>query len=401
MFTSGTTGDPKGVMLTHRNLTANVEGITQYITVARSSRLLSILPLSHMYEQMGGLFMTLYSGGSVTYPTSRQPTVLSRTMRERKITTMLLVPQALELLMNGIEREVSRQGKERLWARLLSIAERIPFGLRRHVFRTVHKQFGGKLDLIVSGGAALDGDLGRKWELLGVKVLQGYGATEASPVISNHTMDERRPESTGRPLPNVQVRISEQGEILVKGENVTPGYYNAPEETAKAFEDGWYKTGDLGYFDDDGFLHIQGRIKDMIVLSSGQNVYPQDIQSILARHPSVVDTVVVGLPRGASVEVHAVLILNDPNAARQAVDWTNSQLAEHQRVRGFTVWPNEDFPRTPHAQGTEPGRHRRHPSRRRPIGASDTPAHPHLAWRRSRPAPDRRGGEPAAACGGR
>ena len=346
MFTSGTTGDPKGVMLTHRNLTANIEGISQYISVDSSSRLLSILPLSHMYEQMGGLFFTLHSGASVTYPTSRQPTVLSRTMRERKITTMLMVPQALELLMNGIEREVIRQGKERLWKKLLKVAERTPFGLRRHLFRTVHKQFGGKLDLIVSGGAPLDRDLGRKWEMLGIKVLQGYGATEASPVISNHTMDERRPDSTGRPLPNVQVKISEQGEILVKGDNITPGYYNAPEETAKAFEDGWYKTGDLGYFDKDGFLHIQGRVKDMIVLSSGQNVFPQDIQTILVKHPNVKDAVVVGLPKGTSVEVHAALILDDPNTAREAVDWTNSQLAEQQRVRGFTVWPDEDFPRT-------------------------------------------------------
>ena len=346
MFTSGTTGDPKGVMLTHRNLTANIEGISQYISVDSSSRLLSILPLSHMYEQMGGLFFTLHSGASVTYPTSRQPTVLSRTMRERKITTMLMVPQALELLMNGIEREVIRQGKERLWKKLLKVAERTPFGLRRHLFRTVHKQFGGKLDLIVSGGAPLDRDLGRKWEMLGIKVLQGYGATEASPVISNHTMDERRPDSTGRPLPNVQVKISEQGEILVKGDNITPGYYNAPEETAKAFEDGWYKTGDLGYFDKDGFLHIQGRVKDMIVLSSGQNVFPQDIQTILVKHPNVKDAVVVGLPKGTSVEVHAALILDDPNTAREAVDWTNSQLAEQQRVRGFTIWPDEDFPRT-------------------------------------------------------
>ena len=346
MFTSGTTGDPKGVMLTHRNLTANIEGISQYISVDSSSRLLSILPLSHMYEQMGGLFFTLHSGASVTYPTSRQPTVLSRTMRERKITTMLMVPQALELLMNGIEREVIRQGKERLWKKLLKVAERTPFGLRRHLFRTVHKQFGGKLDLIVSGGAPLDRDLGRKWEMLGIKVLQGYGATEASPVISNHTMDERRPDSTGRPLPNVQVKISEQGEILVKGDNITPGYYNAPEETAKAFEDGWYKTGDLGYFDKDGFLHIQGRVKDMIVLSSGQNVFPQDIQTVLVKHPSVKDAVVVGLPKGTSVEVHAALIVDDPNTTREAVDWTNSQLAEQQRVRGFTVWPDEDFPRT-------------------------------------------------------
>ena len=346
MFTSGTTGDPKGVMLTHRNLTANIEGISHYITVDSSSRLLSILPLSHMYEQMGGLFFTLHSGASVTYPTSRQPTVLSRTMRERKITTMLMVPQALELLMNGIEREVVRQGKERLWKKLLKVAERTPFGLRRHLFRTVHKQFGGKLDLIVSGGAPLDRDLGRKWEMLGIKVLQGYGTTEASPVISNHTMVERRPDSTGRPLPNVQVKISEQGEILVKGDNITPGYYNAPEETAKAFEDGWYKTGDLGYFDKDGFLHIQGRVKDMIVLSSGQNVFPQDIQTVLVKHPSVKDAVVIGLPKGTSVEVHAALILSDPDSAKQAVDWANSQLAEQQRVRGFTVWPDEDFPRT-------------------------------------------------------
>ena len=346
MFTSGTTGDPKGVMLTHRNLTANIEGISHYISVDSSSRLLSILPLSHMYEQMGGLFFTLHSGASVTYPTSRQPTVLSRTMRERKITTMLMVPQALELLMNGIEREVIRQGKERLWKKLLKVAERTPFGLRRHLFRSVHKQFGGKLDLIVSGGAPLDRDLGRKWEMLGIKVLQGYGSTEASPVISNHTMDERRPDSTGRPLPNVQVKISEQGEILVKGDNITPGYYNAPEETAKAFEDGWYKTGDLGYFDKDGFLHIQGRVKDMIVLSSGQNVFPQDIQTVLVKHPSVKDAVVIGLPKGTSVEVHAALILSDPDSAKQAVDWSNSQLAEQQRVRGFTVWPDEDFPRT-------------------------------------------------------
>ena len=346
MFTSGTTGDPKGVMLTHRNLTANIEGISQYIFCDPSSRLLSILPLSHMYEQMGGLFVTLYYGASVTYPTSRQPTVLSRTMRERKITIMLLVPQGLELLMNGIEREVARQGREALWNKLLKIAERLPFRLRRRLFRRVHKQFGGKLDFIVSGGAALDPDLGRKWELLGVKIVQGYGATEASPVISNHTIEGRRHDSTGRPLPNVEVRISEAGEILVRGENVTPGYWRAPEETAKAFDGDWYKTGDLGYFDDEGFLHIQGRMKDMIVLPSGQNVFPEDVQAVLTKHPRVKDATVVGLTRGSSVEVHAALILEDAGAAQEAVAWTNGQLAEQQRIRGFTVWSDEDFPRT-------------------------------------------------------
>ena len=346
MFTSGTTGDPKGVMLTHRNLTANIEGVSQYITCNPSSRLLSILPLSHMYEQLGGLFIVLYHGASVTYPTSRQPTVLARTMRERGITIMLLVPQALELLMNGIEREVKRQGREALWDRLLRIAEATPFPLRRLLFRRVHKQFGGKLDFIVSGGAALDQDLGRKWELLGVKIVQGYGTTEASPVISNHSLRERRLDSAGRPLPNVEVKISSDGEILARGDNITPGYWRAPEETAAAFDGDWYKTGDLGFFDHKGFLHVQGRKKDMIVLPNGQNVFPDDIQAVLAKHPNVTDATVVGLTRGSSVEVHAALILDDADTAQEVVSWTNGQLAEQQRIRGFTVWAEEDFPRT-------------------------------------------------------
>ena len=350
MFTSGTTGDPKGVMLTHRNLLANIEGVCQYINCPPESRLLSILPLSHMYEQMGGLFIALRSGASVTYPTSRQPTVLSRTMRERKITILLLVPQGLELLMNGIEREVRRQGKEALWNKLLKVAEKTPFGLRRKLFRRVHQQFGGKLDFIVSGGAALDYDLGRKWELLGVKIIQGYGTTEAAPVISNHTIHERRFDSTGRPLPNVEVKISEDGEIMARGDNITPGYWRAPEETAAVFDGDWYLTGDLGFFDEEGFLHVKGRKKDMIVLPSGQNVFPDDIQAILVKHPGVKDAAVVGLEQGSSVEVHAALLLDEPEdasaTAQEAVAWANGQLAEQQRIRGFTVWPEEDFPRT-------------------------------------------------------
>ena len=157
---------------------------------------------------------------------------------------------------------------------------------------------------------------------------------------------ERRPDSVGRPLPNVEVRISEEGEIWARGDNISPGYWNAPEQTAATFQDGWYKTGDLGYFDDEGFLHIRGRMKDMIVLPSGQNVYPDDIQAVLNRHPNVTDSAVVGLTRGSSVEVHAALILNDPEDAETIVAWANAQLAEQQRVRGFTVWPDEDFPRT-------------------------------------------------------
>ena len=346
MFTSGTTGDPKGVMLTHTNLMANLEAANQFIPGKPSYRLLSILPLSHMFEQMGSLFMGLRCGANITYPTSRQPTILFRTMQERKVTTLLLVPQALDLFMKGIEREVRRQGKERLWRIMLSIARYIPFRLRRLLFKQVHKRFGGSLDFIVSGGAALDPELGAKWKLLGIKVIQAYGATEASPVISSHTLKNPQFDSAGLPVPGVEVRISDEGEILVQGPNITPGYWEASEKTATAFQDGWYKTGDQGLIDEEGYLQIKGRTKDMIVLPNGQNVFPEDIEAVLRKHPAVTAGVVVGLPKGSDVEVHAAFLLNDPAVASEVVSWANQQLADHQQIRGFTVWPEEDFPRT-------------------------------------------------------
>ena len=346
MFTSGTTGDPKGVMLSHGNLTADLEAASEYVRGEPSDRLLSILPLSHMFEQMGGLLLGLRDGANVTYPTSRQPTVLFRTMSERKATLMLLVPQALDLFMKGIEREVRRQGKERTWRLSLKVARYLPMGLRRLLFRKVHRRFGGSLRLVFSGGAALDPELGEKWTLIGVNIIQGYGATEASPVISCHRETDPRYDSVGLPLPGVQVKISESGEVLVKGPNIMSGYWEAPEPTTAAFEDGWYKTGDQGFFDAEGFLHLKGRVKDMIVLSSGQNVFPEDIETVLKRQPEVQDAVVVGLPKGSDVEVHAALRVEGADAAGGAVALANSQLAEHQQIRGFTVWPDDDFPRT-------------------------------------------------------
>ena len=346
MFTSGTTGDPKGVMLTHGNLTANLDSISQYVPGKPSDRLMSILPLSHMFEQMGGLLSPLLAGANITYPVSRQPTVLFKTMKERRVTLMLLVPQALDLFMKGIEREVRRQGKEGAWNVLLKVAARTPFRLRRRLFRQVHKKFGESLSLIFAGGAALDPDLGAKWELLGVHVIQGYGATEASPVISCHPSDRPRYDSAGPPLPGVDVKIGDDGEVLVRGASVTPGYWEAPDKTAEAFEDGWYKTGDQGFLDEEGAIHLKGRKKDMIVLGSGQNVYPEDIEAVLNRHDAVTEAVVIGLPKGSDVEVHAALLMGDAEAAPDAVAWANRQLAEHQQVRGSTVWPAEDFPRT-------------------------------------------------------
>ena len=346
MFTSGTTGDPKGVMLTHRNITANMASVVQVAPGKESDRLMSILPLSHMLEQMGGLLVPMTAGANITYPTARQATVLFRTMKERRVTTMVLVPQLLDLFMKGIEREVRRQGKEALWAKLMKVAALAPFPVRRVMFRQVHKKLGGKLSFVFAGGAPLDPELGARWNLLGVDVVQGYGATETSPVITCHSQDSPRYDSPGPPVPGVEVRIADDGEVLVRGENVTQGYWNAPEATASSFEDGWYKTGDQGEFDDEGYLHLKGRKKDMIVLGSGLNVYPEDIEAMLVKHDAVEDAAVVGLPRQSGLEVHAALLMPDAARASDAVAWANGRLAEHQRVRGFTVWPDEDFPRT-------------------------------------------------------
>jgi long-chain acyl-CoA synthetase len=346
MFTSGTTGDAKGVLLTHRNLLANLESVQQVIPGSASFRMLSLLPLSHMFEQMGSLFSGLGCGASITFVTSRQPAILLKTMQERRINMMLLVPQALDLFMKSIEREVANRGKQHAWEMLMKLARRLPVALRRLLFRQVHARFGGHLRIVVSGGAALDQALGEKWHLLGVSVLQGYGATEASPVISCHSLTEARFDSVGPPVPGVDVRIADSGEIQVRGPNITQGYWQAPEQTAAAFDGDWYKTGDIGFVDAAGHVHIRGRVKEMIVLANGQNVFPEDIEAVLVRIPAVTDATVVGLKQGQDTQVHAVFLLEEPERAPEIVAEANRELAEHQQIRGHTVWPEADFPRT-------------------------------------------------------
>lgn len=344
IFTSGTTGDPKGVMLTHANIVANVEAGVTVLPIGRETRMLSLLPLSHMFEQIGGCFAALHVGAAVCYPSSRQPAALSRTMQEWKPTFIMGVPQVLTLLMNGIEREAAARGRLGLLQRLRKVATPLPERLRRKLFRSVLTRFGGKLDMIASGGAALDPEVQLKWEQMGVAIIEGYGATEASPVITITPRADRRPRSVGRPLPGQQLRIAEDGEVLTRGPNVFPGYWKNEAATAAVFEDDWYRTGDLGYIED-GYLYLKGRKKDLIVLSDGQNVYPEDIEEVLRRQPGVTDAVVLGISEGPDVRLHAVL-LEEPGAGAAAVKAANEKLDARQQVFAWTAWPQEDFPRT-------------------------------------------------------
>ena len=347
MFTSGTTGDPKGVILTHRNLMANIMACRDMVPLNSTSRLMSLLPLSHMLEQTAGLLVPLSRGASIIFPTSRQPRTLFRTMQRDGVTNFIMVPQALELIISGIEREVRAKGKEKQWRLLMRVANSLPLAVRRRLFREVHRQMGGKMRYIISGGAYLDPQLARKWSALGIPVLQGYGTTEASPVITTNTFPHNRLGSVGKVLPGQEIRIAADGEVLTRGANVFPGYWQNPEATAAAFEDGWYLTGDLGYLDRDGFLFLKGRKKDLIVLPNGQNVYPEDLESLLNQQSGVKDSVVLGLPsESGAVRVHAVLLMEEASRAAEAVSTVNRQVSDHQRIRGHTVWPQEDFPRT-------------------------------------------------------
>ena len=345
IFTSGTTGDPKGVMLTHQNIVSNVRAGIAVIPIGRDTRMLSLLPLSHMFEQIGGCFAAIHVGAAVCYPSSRQPAALSRTMQEWKPTFIMGVPQVLTLFMSAIEREAANQGRLGLLNRLRKVAQPLPAPARKRLFGTVLKRFGGKLDFIASGGAALDPQVPLKWEAMGIAVVEGYGTSEFAPIVTINPRHDRRIRSVGKPLPGQQVRIAEDGEVLTRGPNVFPGYWKNEAATAAVFEDGWYKTGDLGYLED-GYLYLKGRKKDLIVLSDGQNVYPEDVEQVLVHQAGVADAVVLGITEGSDVRLHAVITESEPGSSATAIRLANEQLDARQQLLGWTVWPEDDFPRT-------------------------------------------------------
>lgn len=348
LYTSGTTGNPKGVILTHRNLMANLAQVNSHIPVVNSQfRFLSLLPLSHMFEQMGGLFVPLSKGSTIVYLRTLKPSAIMEALGDEDIYAVIAVPRLLQLLKSSIERQLQARGVERIAAWLQQKGENLSLHWRRRLFAPVQRRFGRNFTLFVSGGAPLPPEIFRFWAGMGFQVVEGYGLTECAPVLTANSMERQEAGSVGLPLPGVKLRL-QNGEVQAQGDNVFPGYFNNEAATVEAFtNDGWFRTGDLGEFAPDGSLRIKGRSKELIVTGAGINVYPDEIEARLAHMPGLREACVIGLDRGAGEEVHAVLIMdNSGRPAEEIIEAANAGLDGLHRITGFTLWPEAEFPKT-------------------------------------------------------
>ena len=340
IFTSGATAEPKGVVITHRNILANivpVEGeVRKYRKYGRPFfplRFLNLLPLSHMFGQAMATFIPPMLPGVVVFMRGFHPHEILRQIRTRRVSVLVSVPQILLILREHLAQSFPElrnlQPGKRHWLR------------KWWRYRRVHRLFGWKFWSFIVGAAPLPADLEAFFSELGFLVIQGYGLTETAPIVTlNHPFHARK-GTVGTPIAGVEVKIAEDGEILVRGENVTSGYFQRPEDTARAFEDGWFHTGDIGVLQEDGTLTILGRKKEMIVTPEGLNVFPEDVEEVLNRQPGVRDAAVIGTDR-----VHAVLILQEGADPEEIVHRANEQLADYQRIRSFSLWRYDEFPRT-------------------------------------------------------
>ncbi len=303
-------------------------------------RFLNLLPLSHMFGQAMATFVPPMLPGQVLFTRSYAPEEIVRQIRTRRISVLVCVPKMLEVLRDHVARlypeTIEAAGPKMHWAR------------RWWHYRRVHRAFGLKFWAFVVGAAPLDPALEAFWGRIGLVVVQGYGLTETAPIVTlNHPLRAAR-GAVGKPISGVEVRIAGDGEILVRGENVTRGYFNAPEETSAAFRDGWFHTGDVGELDDEGQLHIRGRKKEMIVTPEGLNVFPEDVERALNAQPGVRDSAVVGgSAAGSTAErVHAILVVEPAADVDAIVRGANGQLGDHQKIRSAVVWPERELPRT-------------------------------------------------------
>ena len=354
VFTSGTTAEPKGVVITHGNVLSNVTPLDaqirpylKYERFVHPLRFLNLLPLSHVFGQFLGMYMPPLLHGTVFFQETLKPSDIIHTVRREQISVLVAVPRMLQSLKEKIERDLEDSGQLDKFRKQFATAEGKHFLHRWWIFRRIHRQLGWKFWAFISGGATLDNETEAFWARLGFAVIQGYGLTETTSIISvNHPFKVGR-GSIGKVLEGREVQLAPDGEILVRGSGVASGYWSGGELRPVSSEEGWYHTGDIGELDAEGNLFFKGRKKDVIVTPAGMNVYPEDLENALKSQPEVKDSIVVQLAQNGNAEPCAVLILRNSEAdAAQIVDRANQSLAEYQRIRRWIIWPDEDFPRT-------------------------------------------------------
>jgi long-chain acyl-CoA synthetase len=375
VYTSGTTGVAKGVEITYKNLLFEVMSLHNYIHFSPEDRFLSILPLNHLLELTGGLIAPLYAGACITYCDSLKPPVLMKLMQETKTTTMICVPLVLKMFHGGIMKKIEdmKPNKKKIFYRMLGVSKfLLNFNVRigKLLFKPLHQQFGGHLKCFVSGGAPLDPLVEEDFHALGFNVLQGYGLTETSPVLTVNTFSEKKYTSVGIPLKGVEVKIvknqpsDREGEVIASGPNIMKGYYKNKEKTDEVIKDGWFYTGDIGYIDDDGFLYITGRIKNMIVLGAGKKVFPEEIEEVMSKSEFIKEMCVVGLKatsglKAGTEEVFAVIVPNIDKFSEEEkqnkeiikskilaeINKLSENLAEYKKISDFLLYFDE-LPKT-------------------------------------------------------
>lgn len=363
IYTSGTTGSPKGVEITFRNMLAQLTDtelvVPKFFDPSKGVSILSILPMNHLFELTVGFSAFLYWGLSVYYTQSLKPKDILSIMREKQVNFMMVVPAFLKLLKTGIESEIKNGPKavQVGFKVMYTIAKLIPsYRLRKIMFKKIHDKFGGKFSGCISGGAPLDLEVADFFETIGIKIYQGYGLSEASPVVSVNYDKRNDLASVGRPLQSLEAKIDlATDELMLKGPSIMKGYYNNPEMTAEVLEpDGWLHTGDIARIDKDGHIYITGRIKNMIVLSGGKKVFPEEVEAVLAKSEYFREVCVLGSSRAGgskdgTEDIAAVIVPKEdlinktPDDAelnriiREEVKTLSSQLATYKRPINIIV----------------------------------------------------------------
>jgi len=369
IFTSGSLGRAKGVMLTQKNIASNLMAMTSMIQITPEDRFLSVLPIHHKYECTCGLLCPLYAGGSAHYARSLKTVVDD--LQKVKATILLGVPLLYDKMFKKIYKGIQDDKfKSVIVPPLISLTNIFEiFGWKsskKLIFKELHHKFGGHIRLFIAGGAAPDPKVAKGLRELGFNFVQGYGLTETSPIVALNRLYSFKDNAAGLPLPGLEIKINNPneygiGEIYIKGKSVMLGYYRNQKLTDEAFDDGWFKTGDIGSFDADGFLHINGRQKNVIISKSGENVFPEEIEDILNRNPFVQECMVFGEEDEKHTEIIAVQIVTDAEAfieyseknkvkitpelvndiISEAVKETNKELPAFKQIRKFYVRDSE------------------------------------------------------------